>query len=176
VTIEESQGDEFFVSDYYTQLQDVFIKQGLVPTYPKETVTKLIKHIYPTGRLLLLRARDPDGNCIATGIYPGMNKFAQFWGNASLRSGQHFRPNQAMNWSALKYWKNRGAECFDWGGEGVYKERYGCKKVTVHRFSKSRFTALPVLRRLPEQTLYGAIRVKGQIALRQAEKNMAEPG
>lgn len=146
VVIEESRGDDLFADDYYQQLRDVFAKQGLLPVYSRDLVQALVKHLYPTGRLLLLRARDQDGNCIATGVYPGMNKMAQFWGNASFRSSQHLRPNQALNWYAIRYWRDRGAECFDWGGEGEYKEKYGCDKVTVHRFCGSQIPFLPILR------------------------------
>jgi hypothetical protein len=67
VTIEEAH-DLAFADEYYEQLKDVFAKQKLVPTYPVERVRSLVKHLEPTGRVLLLRARDPEGKCIATGI------------------------------------------------------------------------------------------------------------
>ena len=72
VMIEETS-DAGFAEDYYSQLGDVFSKQGLVPTYGIERVRQLIAHIYPTGHLLLLRARDQRGRCIATGIFPHLN-------------------------------------------------------------------------------------------------------
>ncbi|PYX04953.1 MAG: hypothetical protein DMG85_16420 [Acidobacteria bacterium] len=77
VTIEEAH-DHGFADEYYEQLKDVFAKQGLVPTYDVERVRALIKNLEPTGRLLLVRARDPEGKCIATGIFPGFNKIAEF--------------------------------------------------------------------------------------------------
>ena len=85
VAIEEAH-DAGFADEYYEQLKDVFAKQNLVPTYSVERVRALVKNLEPTGRVLLLRARDAQGNCIATGIFPGFNKIAEFWGNASLRS------------------------------------------------------------------------------------------
>ncbi len=51
----EEASDEGFVDDYYAQLCDVFAKQSLVPTYSKERVRLLIRHLLPTGNLLLLR-------------------------------------------------------------------------------------------------------------------------
>ena len=78
VTIEEAS-DEDFAEEYYDQLKDVFGKQGLVPTYDLARVRQLIKHLRPTGRLLLLRARNAEGRCIATGIYPAMNRLSHFW-------------------------------------------------------------------------------------------------
>lgn len=160
VTIEEAR-DEAFAGEYYEQLRDVFAKQGLVPSYGLDRVQALIRHLLPTGRLLLLRARDPDGKCIATGIYPGMNRVAQFWGNASFRSGQHWRPNEALNWYAMRYWKRRGAEVFDWGGGGTYKEKYGCPRILVPRFYKSRHAVLGYLRAGAQKVVYGAQRWRG---------------
>ena len=93
----------------------------------------------PSGNILLLRARDPEGRCIATGIYPGFNQIAEFWGNASFRSHQSLRPNEACHWYAMRYWKKRGATIFDWGGEGTYKEKYGCTPHRVPWFTKSRY-------------------------------------
>ena len=77
-----------FADEHYAQLQDVFAKQGLVPTYGVARVRLLIRHLQPTGNLLLLRARDAEGHCAATGIFFGMNRHAYFWGNASWRSSQ----------------------------------------------------------------------------------------
>jgi hypothetical protein len=137
VVIEEAH-DAAFADEYYAQLRDVFAKQGLVPTYGVDRVRSLIKHMEPSGRILLVRARDPEGKCIGTGIFPGFNQIAEFWGNASFRSSQILRPNEAIQWYAMRYWKSRGVRIYDWGGEGTYKEKYGC---TVHRvpwFTKSR--------------------------------------
>lgn len=145
VTIEEAH-DPGFADEYYAQLKDVFAKQNLVPTYGIERVRSLIKHLEPTSRVLLLRARDPEGNCIATGIFPGFNKIAEFWGNASFRSGQIWRPNEYMQWYVMRYWKKHGVEVYDWGGEGTYKEKYGCVKHEVPWFTKSRHQIVGKLR------------------------------
>jgi hypothetical protein len=145
VTIEEAH-DLAFADEYHEQLVDVFAKQKLVPTYTVDRVRSLIKHLEPTGRLLLLRARDPHGRCLATGIFPGFNKIAEFWGNASFRSSQILRPNELMQWYAMRYWKRRGVEIYDWGGEGKYKEKYGCVPHRVPWFTKSRHQMISKLR------------------------------
>ena len=145
VTIEEAH-DLAFADEYYQQLIDVFAKQRLVPTYTVDRVRTLIKHLEPAGRILLLRARDSDGNCIASGIFPGFNKIAEFWGNASFRSSQSLRPNELMQWYAMRYWKRRGIEIYDWGGEGKYKEKYGCAPHSLPWFTKSRFELISKLR------------------------------
>ncbi len=145
VKIEEAH-DLAFADEYYEQLKDVFAKQSLVPTYSVGRVRSLVKNMEPSGRVLLIRARDPEGKCIATGIYPGFNKIAEFWGNASFRAYQSLRPNEACHWYALRYWKQRGANIFDWGGEGTYKEKYGCTPYRVPWFTKSRYQIVGVLR------------------------------
>jgi hypothetical protein len=145
VTIEEAH-DLAFADEYHEQLVDVFAKQKLAPTYTVDRVRTLIKHLEPTGRILLLRARDPGGKCIASGIFPGFNKLAEFWGNASFRSSQILRPNELIQWYALRYWKRRGVEIYDWGGEARYKEKYGCVLHRVPWFTKSRSELISKLR------------------------------
>jgi hypothetical protein len=145
VVIEEAH-DLAFADEYYEQLKDVFAKQGLVPTYSVERVRSLLKHVEPSGNVLLVRARDAAGKCIASGIFPGYNKIAEFWGNASFRAYQNLRPNEAIHWYAMRYWKRRGAAIYDWGGEGSYKEKYGCTAHRVPWFTKSRYQIIGALR------------------------------
>ena len=161
VVIEEAEGDDAFAREYYDQLKRVFQRQNLLPTYSLETVRKLIHHLYPTGNLALFRARDAEGKSIATGIYHGIDKYAQLWGNASLRNYLHLRPNQALHWHALCYWRTRGAEHFDWGGEGDYKTRYACRKIDVIRFSKSRIPLLSKLRDEAQSVVGQQFRLRG---------------
>jgi len=161
VVIEEAAGDDAFAAEYYDQLKDVFGKQGLVPTYSLQMVREFFRHLYPTGHLALLRARDKEGKCIATGIYHGMNGFAQLWGCASFRESLHLSPNQAMHWYALRYWRNRGAQIFDGGGGGKYKEQYGSYPVTVIRLSKSRIPMLSTLRDQAQSLVRQKFRLQG---------------
>ncbi len=146
VLVEEAAPNEEFIQDYYAQLTEVFLKQNLLPTYSVQKVRIFLQYLFPTGNLALFRARNREGECIATGIYHGLDKFAQLWGTASLRKYLPLRPNEALHWHALQYWKRRGAECFDWGGGGDYKAKYGSRKVDVIRLSKSRVPFLSKLR------------------------------
>jgi hypothetical protein len=152
VLIEEA-GDASFADDYYTQLQDVFAKQSLVPTYPKQRIYALIEHLRPTGMLLLLRARDPSGRCIATGIFPAMNTHMYFFGGASWREGQILRPNEALQWHAMRYWKQRGITKYDMCGGGEYKRKYGGRELSVPWFRASKYVWLSGLRNLAQKAL-----------------------
>ncbi|MCX6834769.1 MAG: GNAT family N-acetyltransferase [candidate division Zixibacteria bacterium] len=140
--------DADFAADYYNQLRGVFARQRLVPTYPIERVESLIRHLSPSGRLLLLRARDADNRCIATGIFPAFNDTMYFWGGASRREYQHLRPNESIHWFAMRYWKERGIAKYDMGGGGEYKKKYGGAEIAVPWVRKSRNTFFPILREL----------------------------
>jgi hypothetical protein len=163
VTVEEAHDVEF-ADEYYEQLKDVFAKQGKVPTYPVERVRLLLKHMLPTGRLLAVRARSPEGKCIATGLYPGMNDTAFFWGNASWRNEQHWRPNEYLHWYALRYWKARGVKLFDWGGGGTYKEKYGVEPYVVPWFYKSKYRVLTTVRNEARALYYKSQRLVGRLS------------
>ena len=147
LTVEQASGTAF-ADEYHAQLVEVFARQSLVPTYGVERVRALIAHLEPTGHLLLLRARAPDGLPIATGIFPAYNDTAYFWGGASLREHQIHRPNEAIFWAAIRYWRERGISGLDLGGGGEYKRKYGPREVRVPHLRASRFPGLSALRGL----------------------------
>jgi CelD/BcsL family acetyltransferase involved in cellulose biosynthesis len=145
VVVEPATGVEF-ADEYYAQLEQVFARQRLRPTYDVSRVRELIRCLEPTDRLLLLRARAPDGQAIATGIFPAMNAVAYFWGGASWRQHQILRPNEAIMWSAMRYWKGRGMTVLDMGGGGDYKRRYGPRELRQPFLRKSRVPGVMRLR------------------------------
>ena len=138
----EEAAPEGFADEYYDQLIDVFAKQGLKPAYSKQYVQALIDSVHPSGDALLLRAKTQDGEKIASAIYFGHKEHSLFWGNGSLRSHQILRPNEALHWYALRYWKRRGVKFHDWCGPNDYKRKYGPQPYNVPRIRISRFRAL----------------------------------
>ena len=144
VTIEETVEVDF-ADDYHAQLTEVFAKQSLEPPYSAERVKSIIEFMLPTEKILLLKAREPSGKCIATGIFLGFNKSAVFWGAASWREYQSLRPNEALAWHGIKYWKAKGIkELHFGGGMEQYKSKYGCQEVTMIRLMKAKY---PILER-----------------------------
>jgi Acetyltransferase (GNAT) domain len=153
VTIEIAAPDGF-AAEYHGHLEDVFAKQSLRPTYAPDRVQQLIDHVHPSGDLLLLRARDPAGRSIATGLYPGFGETSYFWGNGSLREHQHLRPNEALHWFAMRYWRARGIPRHDWAGTNGYKEKYGVSTCSMVALRKSRFKFLQYARDTAERIYY----------------------
>lgn len=160
--IEEAH-DTAFADDYYAQLQQAFQKRSLVPTYGVERVRELIKCLSDTGHMLLLRARDPHGQCIATGIFPAMNRTMYFWGGASWKESLGYKPNEAIHWHAMQYWKARGIRRYDMGGGGEYKRKYGGSEIIVPWLRKSKYPGLASLRNLTKQVVVWRQRISGGV-------------
>ena len=136
-----------FSGEYYAQVSEAFAKRGKVPTYPVDRVDALIRHLGPTGRLLLLRAHTPSGEVAATGIFPGLpGSTAEYWMGASVRAHQHLLPNEVLMWTALRTWRDLGAVRFNFGGGGSYKAKYGGAPHTMPWVRRSRFEAVEVAR------------------------------
>jgi GNAT acetyltransferase-like protein len=151
ISVETAQ-DLQFADEYYAQLQDVFARQRRWPTYDLERVRQLIAHVHPTGHLLLLRARDRYGRCIASGIFPHMNGVMYFWGGASFRRHQFLRPNEAIQWHAMKIGKQLGLRTYDMGGGGEYKRKYGGSEIEVPWFRKSKYPWIRYMRHMAERS------------------------
>jgi CelD/BcsL family acetyltransferase involved in cellulose biosynthesis len=151
VTVEEASADPAFADEFYDQLRDVFAKQNLVPTYSVERVRSLIRHLGPAGRVLLLRARDPEGRCIATAVLPWYHRTMYFWGGASYREHQHLRPNETLIWYALRWARERGVTEFDFVGGNSYKSKYGTTEVPVPWARRSRSPLVAHLRDAAKQ-------------------------
>ncbi len=147
VVVEEAT-DPDFAEEFHAQLREVYLRQGLVPTYGVDRVRALIRHLQPAGLLLLLRARDAEGRGIATGIYPAFGDTMLFWGGASLRAYQHNRPNETLHWYAMRHWQRRGIARYDLGGFMEYKRKYGGEEVAVPGFRRSRSPAIAAVRTL----------------------------
>ena len=162
VTVEEAADPEF-ADDFLPQLSEVFAKQSLVPPYGPERIQALIRDVHPSGRLLLLRARDSEGTCIATGIFPGTNRKMHFLAGASWREHQHLRPNEAVMWHAMRYWKQRGVETCDLGGYMSYKRKYGVTDVHRPFLRKSRSRRIAALRDLAQAAHGIGQRLRGRI-------------
>jgi CelD/BcsL family acetyltransferase involved in cellulose biosynthesis len=149
VRVEEAHGVEF-ADEYYDQLLDVFERQGQgrKPPYDLERVREMIRCIEPSGNLLMLRAVAPEGERIATAIFPAREDFAYFWGGASWRSHQILRPNEAIFWHAIRHFRERGVPMLDLGGGGDYKRKFGAPEKLIPYVRKSRVPGMLALRDL----------------------------
>ena len=92
VVVEETD-DPLLADHFYYQLEDVFGKKGLRPTYPKSLIKTLLSVMRPTGRLQTIWAKF-EGKVIGTAINVIGNGVLHALGWASLRSAQDRWPNE----------------------------------------------------------------------------------
>ncbi len=135
----EEASDPAFAQDYHAQLRAVFAKVKLIPTYSLERVQQLIQHLQPTGNLMLLRVRTPTGKCIATAIFLAYRGYLYSWGSASWPEENHWRPNEIVDWYAMRKWKARGVHTYDLVGLADYKRKYGPQDVSIPYLMRPRF-------------------------------------
>ena len=144
VVVEETT-DPGFADEYYAQTQDVMAKQSLVPTYSLDFIRQMIAHLLPTGNLLLLRARNSEGDCIATKILLVFNKVAVGWGGASWRQYQGLNPNELVTWYAIKKLKSMGVEVLHLGeGSAQFKRKFGSYDAPIFRLMKPKYLVLNI--------------------------------
>lgn len=149
-----------FAFNFYAQLVDVFAKQSLRPTYQLKKVTNLIKTI-PNENLLCLEVLLPDSSkCIATSIFFGYEDVCFFWGGASYREYQHFRPNEYMIWTAIKYWREKGCVQLDMIGIRDYKKKFGSIESSYTRIVFSKYPFLIFFRNFAEKLYFVLLNIK----------------
>ncbi len=165
VVIEEAR-DDSFSDEHYLQVQQVFQRKGLKPTYDANRVPALIRHLLPTGRLLLLRAREPEGHCASTLLVLGFNGQAYIWGGSSQRNLNVPHRNEALIWHAMRYWKAKGMTVFDMGGGGEYKRRYGGEDIAIPWIRQSRYAGLEHIREAARRSYGLQQRLRGGLARR----------
>jgi CelD/BcsL family acetyltransferase involved in cellulose biosynthesis len=159
----EEASDPGFAQDYYAQLKAVFAKVSLEPTYSLNRVHQLIRFLQPTGNLMLLRVRTPTGKCIATAIFLAYKGYLYSWGSASWPEENHWRPNELVDWYAMRKWKARGAHTYDLVGLADYKRKYGPQDVSIPYLMRPRFGWVLHLREVAQQALRMRQRLWGRL-------------
>lgn len=163
VRIEEAS-DLSFADEHYAQLKHVFAVKNSVPPFGVERIKRLIELAHPSGNLLMLRAHNKDGICIATSIFAAMNQIMFYWGSASWRHLSQVRPNELLVWYAIQYCKERGMSTLELIGGGNYKLKFGSRRIVVPwvRISRSRSTAF--LRTSAQKAFCTAQNAVGKVA------------
>lgn len=162
-SLEISEPNEWFAEEYYRQLEDVFAKQGMVPTYSLAKVKCIINHLKNTNKILCLLVRNPEGQPIGTSIFIGYKEKFFFWGGASYRSGQFYRPNEYMIWTAIRYWREKGAKVFDMVGIRDYKRKFGSHEEYYAHLIIARNKFIIFLRNVAKKIYFTLLKIKGKL-------------
>jgi len=140
LTVEDTS-DPQIIDKYYEQLKEIFGKQKLAPTYPRERVATLF-HLLKDKRLLYSLWVKYENKIIATGLFPHDSQVVYFWGGASWLRYQHLCPNDLLHWTLIKIATEDGLKYYDMGGAGSFKPKFGgVAAVTYHWYKSYNFIA-----------------------------------
>lgn len=134
----ETTTDESFVDHYYAQLQEVFLKSEMKPTYSKDRVKLLIETLLPRGRLLLTWVKYKE-QVVACYIDVIDEQWMYSFGCVSSRDYLKLHPNELARFHAMCTAAEKGVEYYDMTGGGTYKARFGGEETVVYRIIYSRF-------------------------------------
>lgn len=125
-----SSSEPGFVDLYYGQLQAVFAKQGLPPTYPRRRVERLWELLMPTGRMICIQVMRGD-RCLATGIDLVGNGWLHSFGSAASQEPEDLKcyPNELRRYYGMCEAARRGIEHYDLTGVRGYKRKFGAQTV-----------------------------------------------
>jgi predicted N-acyltransferase len=122
--------------EYYDQFLEVMTRKGLFPPYDRDRPRLLFKHLYPKDMLLALQILSPEGQPIATGLFPHDDRTIYYWGGASRATGRQYSPNDLMHCSVMEWALKRGLTAYNMCGPGKFKEKFGGELVTIRRWQK----------------------------------------
>lgn len=135
-----------FVDEHAALAAEAFARRGRRPPFGPGRIAALVRHLGPTGHLLLLRATGPDGATLATGLFPGLpGATATYWTGATRRAAD-LHASEALMWEGMRHWRDRGAIRFDFGGGGPYKAKFGGEPHVLVRLHGSRIGAVDTAR------------------------------
>ncbi len=163
VTVEPAT-DLLFADEYYNFLRLVYAHDGLAPAYTVTRVRELMRNLGPTGHLLALRVKAPDGDTIATSLSVGFGQTAAAWGVAFDRRDTRFHPMELLWWENLRHWHARGAVRFDLVGQGEYKAKYGGEATRTCHAHRSKHRILAIGRAAIPRIVYARQRRAGRRA------------
>lgn len=171
----EPTTDPAFVGEYYAQLQDVFLRQGRVPTYGRERVQALWDCLMPEGKLLALRVRHGE-RLVATGLFPHDERAIYFWGGAAWTRDYSLYPNELLHWTAMRVALERGIPQYNMCGGGSFKPKFGGMPVVTERWFKALSPLARVGRLALKHYMSARQRALGRLRLTLAGRHAAAPG
>lgn len=144
-----------FGHEYYKQLEDVFIKQNLKPTYDENRVQTILSKMDKNKNMVVLEALHPESKkSMACVIFFYHNELAFYWGASSWREYQKFCPNELLIFESLKVLKARGCKILEMEGIRTYKEKYNPIRYSKPKLIFARFKFLITAKHLAKNSYY----------------------
>ena len=144
-----------FGHEYYKQLEDVFIKQNLKPTYDENRVQTILSKMDKDKNMVVLEALHPETNkSMACVIFFYHNELAFYWGASSWSEYQKLCPNELLMFESMKILKERGCKILEMEGIRTYKEKYNPVRYSKPKLIFARFKFLITAKNLAKKSYY----------------------
>lgn len=155
VIVKEVSDIEAFARNFYSQLCDVFAKQGQKPTYDEARARRMIQHLLQDDKVVALEALHPETKAsMATIIFVHHNGLAFYWGAASHREYQKFCPNELLFFEACKRLKAHGVTMIEMMGIREYKLKYNPAYYYNYKLIAAKYPALVALKNAAKRLYY----------------------
>ena len=138
LVVETTTNIEKFIEIYYLQLQEVFLKSNMLPTYSKERVKLLIKKLLPSNKILLTWVKFNE-KVIACRIDMIEGVWMNSFGSSSSREFLKLNPNELARYHVMCIGAERGIKHYDMSGGGKYKSKFGSERIINHKIIYDRF-------------------------------------
>jgi Acetyltransferase (GNAT) domain len=132
----EQAHDAAIADEFYDQYLEVMREKGSLPPYPRNRPKLLFHQLAGVGLLIALRARNANGEVVATGLFPHDDTTLYFWGGASFSEAYKTNANEYLHWTAMTLGAECGLRSYNMCGNGLFKKKFGGKLLEVQRWSK----------------------------------------
>lgn len=126
----ENTTDKDFIECYYTQLEQVFAKSRMRPTYAKRKVEILWEKLMPSGNLIATQVKCED-KVIATRLDFIAGVWMHSFGSASDQEYLDMNPNELARYHVMCVAAERGVRYYDMTGGGTYKAKFGAEQTEI---------------------------------------------
>ncbi len=137
----------------YGQLTRALHCKGAVCPFAAEFPQAIVKHLQPAGLLYTLGVRNPEGEIVATGIFPFDNGTVYQWNSSSEIEGRKWHPNDLLHWELMCKAADDGLGLYDMSGYGRFNRAFGAKMVATFRWYKCYSIAAKLARASLEKLL-----------------------
>ena len=159
--------DKEFVDIYYRQLEAIFERQDLKPTFSKEKIYNLAECFSKYPKCVFVQeAFSNEGVCNGTAFTFGFGEWCYYLCAAHDREHGNSHPGEGLFWEMTKHWNNVGIKKMDLVGIRDYKMRYN---PTVQKQVVIYFERIPGLHFMKDMA-YNAVNLKRKIAGKFAKK------
>lgn len=160
VIVKEPDDLAAFGHEYYKQLEDVFLKQNLKPTYNEKRVQSLLHSLDRQKDLIILEALHPETKkCMACIIFILHNGIGFYWGASSWREYQKLCPNEILMFEGIKILKERGCKQLEMEGIRPYKEKYNPIQYSKPKLVFAKFPIIITFKGWAKKLYYGLRKV-----------------